>query len=138
MAILQFAFGNGPQAPTFKPHNHVRDLVAYTGTTDNDTVMGWWTSSGSGDSTRSAEDVIQEHAYARAYLGFKDDPIHWVLIRAIMSSVGAIRIPPPQCGESMSSLQTIPLTFRSNPRASGCRSAESTNGARKPVLSHPR
>ncbi len=42
MAILQFAFGNDPQAPTFKPHNYVRDLVAYTGTHDNDTVVGWW------------------------------------------------------------------------------------------------
>ena len=86
MAILQFAFGNDPQAPTFKPHNYVRELVAYTGTHDNDTVVGWWTSAG-GDSTRTADDVAKEHAYARAYLGFKDEPIHWVLIRGIMSSV---------------------------------------------------
>ena len=42
MAILQFAFGKDPQAPRFKPHNYVRDLVAYTGTHDNDTVAGWW------------------------------------------------------------------------------------------------
>lgn len=86
MAILQFAFGNDPQAPTFKPHNYVRELVAYTGTHDNDTVVGWWTSAG-GDSTRTADDVAKEHAYARAYLGFKDEPINWVLIRGIMSSV---------------------------------------------------
>lgn len=86
MAILQFAFGNDPQAPSFKPHNYVREVVAYTGTHDNDTVLGWWTSGG-GDSTRTAEDVAKEHAYARAYLDFKDEPIHWVLIRAIMSSV---------------------------------------------------
>lgn len=86
MAILQFAFGNDPQAPSFKPHNYVRELVAYTGTHDNDTVVGWWTSGG-GDSTRTAEDVAKEHAYARAYLGFKDEPINWVLIRGIMASV---------------------------------------------------
>jgi 4-alpha-glucanotransferase len=86
MAILQFAFGNDPQAPSFKPHNYLRQLVAYTGTHDNDTVVGWWTSAG-GDSTRTPEDVAKEHAYARAYLGFKDEPINWVLIRGIMASV---------------------------------------------------
>ena len=52
MAILQFAFGNDPQAPDFRPHNYPRDLVAYTGTHDNDTTVGWWTSAGAGDSTR--------------------------------------------------------------------------------------
>jgi 4-alpha-glucanotransferase len=86
MAILQFAFGKDPQAPSFRPHNYVHELVAYTGTHDNDTVVGWWTSGG-GDSTRTPEDVAEEHAYARAYLGFKDDPINWVLIRGIMASV---------------------------------------------------
>jgi 4-alpha-glucanotransferase len=95
MAILQFAFGNDPQAPTFKPHNYVRDLVAYTGTHDNDTVVGWW-KSGGGDSTRTAADVEKEHAYARAYLGFKDDPINWVLIRGIQRSVANTAIAPMQ------------------------------------------
>ena len=96
MAILQFAFGNDPQARTFKPHNYVRDLVAYTGTHDNDTVVGWWTSSGAGDSTRTPEDVAKEHAYARAYLNFKDEPINWVLIRGIMASVADTAITPMQ------------------------------------------
>lgn len=86
MAVLQFAFGNDPQAPSFKPHNYVRELVAYTGTHDNDTIVGWWTSRG-GDSTRTPDDVAKEHAYAQAYLGFKDEPINWVLIRSIVASV---------------------------------------------------
>lgn len=96
MAILQFAFGKDPQAPTFKPHNYVRDLVAYTGTHDNDTVVGWWNSSGGGDSTRTLEDVEKEHAFARSYLGFKDDPINWVLIRGIQRSVANTAIQPMQ------------------------------------------
>jgi len=96
MAILQFAFGNDPQAPTFKPHNYVRDLVAYTGTHDNDTVVGWWNSRGSGDSTRTETDVEKEHAFARAYLSFKDEPINWVLIRGIQSSVANTAIAPMQ------------------------------------------
>jgi 4-alpha-glucanotransferase len=96
MAILQFAFGNDPQAPTFKPHNYVRDLVAYTGTHDNDPVAGWWASGGASDSTRTPEDVLKEHAHARAYFGFKDEPIHWVMIRGIMSSVANTAIAPMQ------------------------------------------
>ena len=96
MAILQFAFGTDPQAPTFKPHNYLPDLVAYTGTHDNDTVVGWWTSEGTSDSTRTPEDVVREHVHARAYLGFKDDPIHWVMIRGIMSSVARTAITPMQ------------------------------------------
>ena len=61
MAVLQFAFGTDPQAPDFTPHNFVRNLVAYTGTHDNDTAMGWWRSEG-GDSTRTSEDVEEEKA----------------------------------------------------------------------------
>ena len=96
MAILQFAFGKDPQGPTFRPHNYARDLVAYTGTHDNDTTAGWWHSGGAGDSTRTPEDVRKEHAYARAYLGFNDEPIHWVLIRGVMSSVANTAIVPLQ------------------------------------------
>ena len=96
MAILQFAFGTDPQAPTFKPHNYVRDLVAYTGTHDNDTVVGWWSSSGAGDSTRTEEDVVKEHAHTRSYFGFKDDPIQWVMIRGILSSVANTAMVPMQ------------------------------------------
>jgi len=96
MAILQFAFGTDPQAPTFKPHNYVREMVAYTGTHDNDTVVGWWNSSGTSDSTRTSEDVEKEHAYARAYLDFKDGPINWILIRGIQNSVANTAIQPMQ------------------------------------------
>ena len=96
MAILQFAFGKDPQGPSFRPHNYACDLVAYTGTHDNDTVVGWWSSGGGGDSTRTPEDVRKEHAYARAYLGFTDEPIHWVLIRGVMSSIANTAVIPLQ------------------------------------------
>ncbi len=95
MAILQFAFGNDPQGPSFRPHNYVRNLAAYTGVHDNDTVVGWWTG-GIGDSTRTVEDVKKEHDFARAYLGFEHEPIHWVMIRAGMRSVADIAVAPLQ------------------------------------------
>jgi len=96
MAILQFAFGNDPQGPSFRPHNYPREIVAYTGTHDNDTVVGWWNSSGASDSIRTPEDVEKEHAFARSYLGFTDEPINWVLIRGIMRSVANTAILPMQ------------------------------------------
>jgi len=97
MSLLQFAFGNDPQGPSFRPHNYARDLVAYTGGHDNDTTVGWWLSSGVGDSTRTAEDVRKERAFARAYLGLQDDAqIHWAMIRAVVGSVADVAIVPLQ------------------------------------------
>jgi len=96
MSLLQFAFGNDPQGASFRPHNYDRDLVAYTGGHDNDTTVGWWTSSGIQDSTRTLDDVRKERAFARAYLGFQDEPINWVFIRAVMASVADTAIVPLQ------------------------------------------
>jgi 4-alpha-glucanotransferase len=96
MAILQFAFGKDPQAPDFKPHNYPRHRVAYTGTHDNDTVVGWWTSTGEGDSVRIAEDVSKEMEFARQYLDTDGSEIHWVMIRTLMASVADTVIFPLQ------------------------------------------
>ncbi len=87
MAILQFAFGNDPQAPDFRPHNYTYHLAAYTGTHDNDTVVGWWTSGAGTDSTRTLADVDKEMEYARRYLNTDGHEINWVMIRALMASV---------------------------------------------------
>jgi len=97
MSLLQFAFGTDPQGPSFRPHNYSRDLVAYTGGHDNDTTVGWWSSSGAGDSTRTPDDVRKERAFARAYLNFRDDSeINWVMIRAVLASVADVAIVPLQ------------------------------------------
>ena len=96
MAILQFAFGTDPQGPTFRPHNYSRDLVAYTGTHDNDTIVGWWTSSGAGDSTRTEQDIRHEREYAGKYLNTNGGQIHWAFIRALMASVAGTVIFPLQ------------------------------------------
>ena len=96
MSLLQFAFGNDPQGPSFRPHNYSRELVAYTGGHDNDTTVGWWTSSGVVESTRTAEDIRKERAFTREYLGFRDQPINWVFIRTVLSSVANTAIIPLQ------------------------------------------
>ncbi|QDR83216.1 bifunctional glycogen debranching protein GlgX/4-alpha-glucanotransferase [Sporomusa termitida] len=41
MKVLPFSFGDGGAAPDF-PHNTGYNTVAYTGTHDNDTLLGWY------------------------------------------------------------------------------------------------
>ncbi len=116
MSLLQFAFGNDPQGPSFRPHNYSRELVAYTGGHDNDTTVGWWTSAGIGESIRTAEDIRKERAFTRAYLDFSDEPINWAFIRAVMESVAAIAIVPLQdvLGLGTEARMNLPGTVRGN------------------------
>ena len=117
MAILQFAFGNDPQGPSFRPHNYSRDLVAYTGGHDNDTTVGWWNSSGVGDSIRLPEDVRREHEFASAYLNLKDDSeINWVMIRTLLASVADMAVVPLQdvLGLGSSARMNLPGTVSGN------------------------
>ena len=96
MGILQFAFGTDPQAPEFMPHNYSRHFVVYTGTHDNDTTIGWWTSSGVGDSTRTAENIRAERDFALQYLGTDGREMNWVFIRTVLASVADTAIIPLQ------------------------------------------
>lgn len=116
MAILQFAFGDDPQGPSFRPHNYVRNLVAYTGTHDNDTVLGWWNSKGGTDSIRTPDDVLKEHAFARTYLGGGDEPISWTMIRTVLASIADTAIVPLQdvLGLGSAARMNLPGTSRGN------------------------
>jgi 4-alpha-glucanotransferase len=117
MSILQFAFGMDEQGSSFRPHNYSRDLVAYTGSHDNDTAVGWWSSTGAADSTRTPEDIRKEREFARAYLNFHDDAeINWVMIRAVSASVADIVIVPLQdvLGLGSSARMNLPGTVSGN------------------------
>lgn len=46
MAILQFGFGEDYQQSPHHPDNITDMQVVYTGTHDNDTLLGWWQSAG--------------------------------------------------------------------------------------------
>lgn len=88
MRILQYAFG-GDANNLHLPHNFPRNCVAYTGTHDNDTTVGWW------KSLRGASGKdVREHA--RRYLASNGREIHWDLIRAVWSSVADTAIAPLQ------------------------------------------
>lgn len=115
MAVLQFAFGTDDQARSFRPHNHVRNLVAYTGTHDNDTAIGWWRSQ-PGDSTRSTQDIEEERERARAYLATNGHRMNWVLIQSLMMSVADTVLYPMQdvLGLGSEARMNTPATLRGN------------------------
>jgi 4-alpha-glucanotransferase len=95
MAILQFAFGSDAQGNDFLPHNYWKRKVVYTGTHDNDTVVGWW-NAGVGDSTRTAAEVERERERALAYVGGDGGEIHWDFVRTLLVSVADTAIVPLQ------------------------------------------
>jgi 4-alpha-glucanotransferase len=85
MRILQFAFGDTPANP-YLPHNYVPRTVAYTGTHDNDTTVGWW-----------QQLNAPEREAVRGYLGPQADAaIHWAMIRALSQSVANTVVYPLQ------------------------------------------
>lgn len=93
MAILEFAFDSGPDN-SFLPHNYTPDLVAYTGTHDNDTFCGWWNNT---QSTQDAEVTARAIDYCRRYLEVTDDSqVHWRAIRSLMASVARMVVTPMQ------------------------------------------
>lgn len=91
MRILQFAFGDDASHP-FLPPNYPRQTVAYTGTHDNDTLLGWWHAASP-----------RERAFAAALTGAPADgappggePVHWALMRAVSLSVAHTVVMPMQ------------------------------------------
>jgi 4-alpha-glucanotransferase len=84
MKILQFAFGDGPNNP-YLPSNYVANCVAYTGTHDNDTTLGW-----------SEKLSPEEHDRIYDYLGNPQTSIPCALVRAALGSIANLAILPMQ------------------------------------------
>ena len=83
MKVLQFAFDrrddNGKE---YLLHNFIEHCVAYTGTHDNDTILGWF------------EDAAKEDtSYAREYLKIEnDDALNWDMMDALWGSKAELAI----------------------------------------------
>jgi 4-alpha-glucanotransferase len=84
MKVMQFGFGD-KGAHLHLPHRFTPDTVAYTGTHDNNTTLGWW---------KAASKV--ERAAVEAYVGPVDKQPVWPLIRALEASVAQIAMVPAQ------------------------------------------
>jgi 4-alpha-glucanotransferase len=83
MRVLQFAFDGDPKNPHL-PRNHPPLSVAYTGTHDNDTVLGWWDSTGA-----------EERRRVRAWIGV-EHPTAWDFLHALHESPADLVIAPMQ------------------------------------------
>ncbi|MFZ0062334.1 MAG: 4-alpha-glucanotransferase, partial [Pyrinomonadaceae bacterium] len=95
MRILQFGFGSDTKNVDL-PHNYVNNVVAYTGTHDNDTTVGWFQSVAGEGSTRTAKQINRERKFCLNYLNSDGKEIHWDFIRAVLASVANTAIVPLQ------------------------------------------
>src|SRR5256885_11673961 len=81
---MDFSLG-GPPANAPLPYLHERDCVAYTGTHDNDTTLGWYAS--------LDRDTAQRVDY---FLRVTEGAMPEALIRAALGSVARLAIIPAQ------------------------------------------
>lgn len=84
MRVLQFAFGGDDPENPHLPRNYVHNAVAYTGTHDNDTVLGWYA-----DADRDARSAVN------AEVGTGGE-MHWRMIEAVLRSSAGWAIVPLQ------------------------------------------
>ena len=84
MKVLQFAFGD-PRNP-FLPHNYAENSVAYSGTHDNNTTLGWW----------QAETDDNTRHFIHRYVDGDITEANWTLIRLGMMSVAHTFVAPMQ------------------------------------------
>jgi 4-alpha-glucanotransferase len=90
MAVLQFAFDAHADNP-HKPENVQADTVYYTGTHDNDTVLGWW---------RALPEHARQHVRWQLGLGepaaVSDGQIADAMITTVLHSRAALAVLPLQ------------------------------------------
>ncbi|MBK1720291.1 4-alpha-glucanotransferase [Thiocystis violacea] len=88
MAVLQFGFedlADGFGRSAFLPHNHRERLAVYTGTHDNNTLLGWW---------EGRDEAMRRHALT--YLNSDGREVNWDFIRAALASVASLAVFPMQ------------------------------------------
>ena len=95
MRILQFGFSSDTKNIDL-PHNYHRNVVVYTGTHDNDTAAGWFSSVAGEGSTRDAQQIEREREFCLKYLNTAGKEIHWDFIRAVLASVANTAVVPLQ------------------------------------------
>jgi 4-alpha-glucanotransferase len=85
--VFQFGFDGNPSNPHL-PHNCITNSVAYTGTHDNNTTLGWFESL-----PEHVRQTVRSYAHkADARTG----EVAWDFIRSVWSSASAVAIAPLQ------------------------------------------
>ncbi|WP_153559380.1 4-alpha-glucanotransferase [Roseimaritima sediminicola] len=91
MRVLQFGFDN-PEDDFHRPDQYPANSVAYTGTHDNDTIMGWY---GKRRPKPKSQTLADEDDPLAPYLR-GDEPVHWQLCAAVLESRSDTAILPMQ------------------------------------------
>jgi 4-alpha-glucanotransferase len=84
MRVLQFAFGDDDENPHL-PANYEANTVAYTGTHDNDTSLGWY---------RAASE--QDRAALRKLTDAQERAVNWGMMEVVFQSPAALAVVPLQ------------------------------------------
>lgn len=95
MRVLQFGFG-GDEENIHLPHNYPANVVAYSGTHDNDTAVGWFNRVSVEDSLSNVDEIEAERNFCKEYLKTNGKEIHWDFIQAVWASKANTAIVPLQ------------------------------------------
>jgi 4-alpha-glucanotransferase len=95
MRVLEFAFVDA-NSRDYQPHRFPKQTVVYTGTHDNDTVVGWLTSHERARAEHDERTLRAERQRALAYAGSDGREVHWDMIRVALMSVANTAIFPLQ------------------------------------------
>jgi 4-alpha-glucanotransferase len=111
MRIMQFGFGSSYHLP----HSYPRRCVAYTGTHDNDTIVGWFEKLRRA-ARKKTSIAAAELSRTLSYLNTDGREIHWAFIRSLMQSSADTVIFPVQdiLGLGTGARMNIPGTAEGN------------------------
>ena len=106
MKVLEFAFdADDPGKNEYLPHNHIPNCVAYLGTHDNNTLVGWY-----------EELTDTQKKYVKEYLRIGSGELHWEFVNVLWESVADLVIIQMQdiLGLDSSARMNEPSTIGSN------------------------
>lgn len=87
MKVLQFAFDSREESD-YLPHNYTRNCVVYTGTHDNDTLLGWY-----------EKLAKKDKSFCNRYMNLRQmekEDLKWEFVRAAFMSIADTAIIPMQ------------------------------------------
>jgi 4-alpha-glucanotransferase len=96
MKVMQFAFGGDTLAQEYIPEHYPENSVAYTGTHDNDTVLGLFRSEADDHTTRTPEMVAAERRQILNYTGTDGHELNWDYITRVWQSRAKVAVCPLQ------------------------------------------
>lgn len=106
MRVLQFGFNSKFEDNDHLPHRYPPNCVAYTGTHDNDTAVGWYKST-----DRNSALMVKRYTRPNYF-----ERINWAMIRSVYQSSAGLVIVPMQdvIGLGTQARMNVPSTLGGN------------------------